>query len=170
MIDRTLIEDYLLIVEDILFHPEFRKLNAFVHHGDTSVLEHSLKVSFIVYLIGSKKRKTDVVSLTRGALLHDFFLYDWHERKAVSGRKGLHGFTHPKTALNNAEKYFSLNPIERNMIRSHMWPLTFFHFPKCREARLLCRIDKIVSLKETLGILCLDPSIWQSLYAKVRLA
>lgn len=170
MIDPTLIEDYLCIVEDILAHDEFRKLNEFTQHGETSVLEHSLKVSFLVFLIGHKKRKIDVVSLTRGALLHDFFLYDWHEKKSKSGRKGFHGFTHPKTALINAEKYFSLNPIEKDMIRTHMWPLTLLHFPKYRESRLLCRVDKIVSLKETLRIPCLDSTVLRVIYSKAFIA
>ena len=45
--------------------------------------------------------KVNEKALIRGALLHDYFLYDWHIK-----RKGhhFHGFTHPATALRNAEK------------------------------------------------------------------
>ena len=39
---------------------------------------------------------------------------------------------------------------EENIIRSHMWPLTFWHYPQSREAVIVCLADKIVSTKETL--------------------
>ena len=38
----------------------------------------------------------DYVSVARAGMLHDLFLYDW--RKRENGRKGLHAFTHPKSA------------------------------------------------------------------------
>ena len=62
----------------------------------------------------------------------------------------LHGFFHPIVALKNAKLYFNdINLIEENMISSHMWPLTFRKIPKCREAFLLCMVDKYCSLLET---------------------
>ena len=45
------------------------------------------------------KLNCDKGSLVRGALLHDYFLYDWHQPHK---EYGLHGFTHPSTALRNA--------------------------------------------------------------------
>ena len=71
--------------------------------------------------------------------------YDWHIK-----RKGhhFHGFTHPATALRNAEKEYNLGDIERNIISRHMFPLTIVP-PMCREAWLVCLADKYCAVKET---------------------
>ena len=42
-------------------------------------------------------------------MLHDFFLYDW---RIKNGRKGLHAFTHGKTACKNASELFELSEKE----------------------------------------------------------
>ena len=61
----------------------------------------------------------------------------------------LHGFTHAKRALKNAEKEFSLNPIERDIIIRHMFPLNIKP-PKYRESIIVCIADKISATIETL--------------------
>ena len=82
-----------------------------------------------------------------GALLHDYFLYDWHDKYS---HEKLHGFHHPNVALENASREYQLTPRERDIIRKHMWPLTLFHIPRCREAWVVTTADKYCSLKETL--------------------
>lgn len=84
-------------------------------------------------------------SLVRGALLHDYFLYDWHQ-KDPSHR--LHGFRHPKTALGNAQRDYHLNWKEKNIIARHMFPLIPVP-PQCREAWIVCLADKWCALGET---------------------
>ena len=79
-------------------------------------------------------------------MLHDLFLYDW--RKKQYGRKGLHGFTHPKTSLENSLKLFCLNVKEKDMILKHMWPLTI-KLPKYKESYIVCLADKICVLRES---------------------
>ena len=79
-------------------------------------------------------------------MLHDLFLYDW--RKRENGRKGLHAFTHPKTAYENASKLFNLNDKEADIILKHMWPVTFFSFPKYTESFILTLVDKYCALSE----------------------
>ena len=118
----------------------------YIQHGTTTVFEHSVKVAYISLLIAHRlKLKVDYKSLIRGALLHDYFLYDWHENDA-SHR--LHGFRHAGFALRNAGRDFSLGPIERNMIASHMFPMNLV-LPRFRESLLLCLADKICSFCET---------------------
>ena len=90
--------------------------------------------------------RVDGESLLRGALLHDFFLYDWH---TVGRQYGLHGFTHPATALKHARQRFRLSHKAENVIASHMWPLTLRRLPRCKEAAAVCLIDKCCSLAET---------------------
>ena len=89
-------------------------------------------------------------AMIRGALLHDFFLYDWHDKEHISIFK-LHGFYHPGIALKNAEREFELSSIERDVIKKHMWPLTIVP-PSCREAWIVTMADKYCSLMETLHI------------------
>ncbi|HEX3040255.1 MAG TPA: HD domain-containing protein [Caproiciproducens sp.] len=124
-------------------------MSNFIQHANVSTLEHSVSVAYYSYLACRKLNlDVDYRNMIRGALLHDFFLYDWHLK---SDRKGLHGFTHPKTALENAEEHFSLNDMERDIIIKHMWPLTLTP-PKYREALIVSLSDKFCSLIETLRI------------------
>ena len=89
----------------------------------------------------------DEVSLVRGAFLHDFYLYDWHNCSNITH---WHGFKHPLIARYNADAVFQLNNKERNIIQTHMWPLTITQLPRCREACLVCLADKMSSSWETL--------------------
>lgn len=140
------LENFYSYCIDILNHPIYKELDKYIQHGRTTVYEHCFNVAIESYnYVLNKKKKYDLRSLVRGALLHDFFLYDWH---IVKGRKRFHGLRHNKIALNNSRKYFVLNKIEENIIYSHMWPLTFFAFPKYKEALIVNRIDKIISFME----------------------
>ena len=117
-----------------------------IQHGTTTVYEHCVQVAYESYLFAKEHQlQVEMEQLIRGALLHDYFLYDWHEK-----RKGhhFHGFTHPGTALKNAEKEYELGDIERNIISRHMFPLTVVP-PMCREAWLVCLADKYCAVKET---------------------
>jgi uncharacterized protein len=86
----------------------------------------------------------DYRSAARGGLLHDFFLYDWHIKKS---HEGLHGFIHPRVALENANKYFHLNDMEQDVICKHMWPMTIKP-PKYKEAYIVDAIDKYCAFME----------------------
>ena len=117
-----------------------------IQHGSTTVYEHSVGVAGASLKLAELFHiKVNEKALVKGALLHDYFLYDWHEK-----RKGhhFHGFTHPGTALKNAEKEYELGDIERNIISRHMFPLTIVP-PMCREAWLVCLADKYCAVKET---------------------
>lgn len=53
----------------------------FTQHRGTSVYEHSIGVAYTSYFIASHLPfRFDEQALIRGALLHDYFLYDWHEK------------------------------------------------------------------------------------------
>ncbi len=131
----------------ILSSPNFRKTAGFVQHGTTSCQQHCLAVARLsLRLAGRLRLRHDPASLVRGALLHDFFLYDWHLPQAS---RGLHGYTHPGTALANAEREFPLNAVERDIILRHMFPLTIVP-PRRVEAWLVCIADKLCSIGEIL--------------------
>lgn len=117
-----------------------------MQHGTTSIYRHSLNVAYTSLWIAEKyKLSLDVESLIRGALLHDYFLYDWH---VYDSSHRLHGFSHPQAALKNAEKDYTLNWTEKNIISRHMFPLVPVP-PQCREAWLVCLVDKWCALHET---------------------
>ena len=135
-------------IAEIIGAPEMQQTKHFVQHGKVSVFSHSVAVAEYSCRFARKMRlKVDFRSLARGALLHDFFLYDWHDDWDL-----LHGFKHPRMALKNANARFTLNKKERNIIRKHMWPMTFINIPTCKEAWLVCLVDKYCSLLETLKI------------------
>ena len=134
---------------ELLKSDDVQLMDTFIQHANVSCLEHSISVAYYSYLLSKKLNlRVDCQSIIRGALLHDFFLYDWH---LESDRKGLHGFTHPKAALENAEKHFLLNDMEKDIIVKHMWPLTLT-LPKYKESLIVCLSDKFCSLIETLRI------------------
>lgn len=138
------------IADEIIQHEEYQKLKNFIQHGKITCYDHSLSVAMRSYKLAiERNKKVNLDSLIRGALLHDFFLYDWH---SLSGRKRFHGFRHPKIAYQKAVEVFNINNIEKDVIISHMWPLTFFNFPKTSEAVIVLCSDKICSLQETLRL------------------
>ncbi|MCL1881630.1 MAG: HD domain-containing protein [Oscillospiraceae bacterium] len=135
-------------ITEILNNEEFRKSENYTQHGNVSVFSHSVAVAEYSCRFAQKlKLKVDFLSMIRGALLHDFFQYDWHDDWNL-----LHGFKHPKIALNHAVERFSINKRERNIIRKHMWPMTLLNIPTCKEAWIVCLIDKYCSLLETFKI------------------
>lgn len=139
--------EYKEIVSDILKHDKFLELKQY-HHHNSSVYDHSLKVSILAYKL-AKKFNLDYVSVARGALLHDFFLYDWKiEGERV--RKPLfkkHGFTHAKESLKNAKIYFQINKTEEDIIVKHMFPLNIAP-PITKESWLVTMVDKYYAIAE----------------------
>jgi len=128
-------------LQDILKNRVFQSMAGFRHHGEISCLAHTLQVGEIVYST-ARRWNLDYISATRGALLHDFYLYDWH-----IDSPGLHGLKHARIALENAGQFFDLNEIEQNAILRHMWPLTPIP-PRYPESLLVSLADKVSSYRE----------------------
>lgn len=124
---------------------------AFIQHGDVSVYDHVVSVAQqscrMADALARLGVRVDRASLVRGALLHDYFLYDWHD---PDPSHRLHGFRHPFFALANASHDFALTPREKNVIVRHMFPLVPVP-PACREAWIVCCADKVCALRETVG-------------------
>ncbi len=123
------------------------EMKQYLSHSDISVYTHAVKVAYTAYRFAVKYNiPCDLRALVRGGLLHDYYLYDWHDPN-----KGFrwHGFKHHRFALANAERDLPLTRRERNIIASHMFPLTFWSVPRCREAWMVTVADKIVASEET---------------------
>lgn len=131
----------------LLQHEKIKEMSNYMQHGDTSCYSHSLAVTYTSYLISLRLHMdVDHKSLIRGAMLHDFFLYDWHD---ASNHKRFHGFHHPRASFDNASTYFDLTLIEKDIILHHMWPLTPMP-PRTKEAYIVTLADKWCSIKETI--------------------
>ena len=133
--------------KDILDSKSIQIQKQCLQHGKRTVFEHSLAVALMCLTINEFLHlKLNERRLIRGALLHDYFLYDWHV-KDKSHR--LHGFRHPYFALENARKEYELDPVLEDMIVKHMFPLIPSP-PKYKESWVLCIADKICASKETI--------------------
>lgn len=151
-------EELYSYIKEIIESPIFLKLGEVIHHLE-SRKEHVLKVCCHSYLKSLKSKKCNRRSLAIGAILHDFFLYDWqkpgdfkfsdYDIKKNKVLPNYHGFAHHKIAAYNAEKYFPhlINEIVKDIILKHMWPLTIYT-PKYKESWIVCIVDKKCSLKD----------------------
>lgn len=141
-------KEYLEIVSFILNHPEFKKRKEYHHHENRSVYVHSLMVSYKSYKI-AKKLKLDYRSSAIGGLLHDFYYNDWQVNpKKVKKITEMHGFVHPKEALENSKKLFpsTIDNKIADIISKHMFPLTIKP-PRYLESWIITMVDKYVSLE-----------------------
>lgn len=125
------------------------QLASFTQHGTTSTLDHVIAVAYSSLAFAMNAGiKVDERALVRGALLHDYYLYDWHDHDAAPDN--WHGFTHPRHALNNAREDFpDLTPVEEDIILHHMFPLVPIP-PHTKEAWIVTTCDKACSTAETL--------------------
>ncbi len=121
-----------------------------IQHGTTSTYQHCLNVVLLSVLLAERfSIAVDLPTLVQGAMLHDFYCYDWHQ---PSPDHRWHGFCHPRLALCQALRYLDLEENCRGVILSHMWPLTLFHYPRSREAWLVCLADKYCALAESMKL------------------
>ena len=133
-------------LKKLLTDPKVRRLEEFPQHGGSNTLRHSVAVAMRSFELAEKLGwDIDEKELVRCAMLHDYYLYRIKD-KGLTAYK--HGTSHPEIAIRNAKKDFGLSSKEMSDMRSHMWPLTFTHPPRSKEAALLCLADKDVAIKE----------------------
>ena len=137
--------------KDILDSERFLSTRGHIQHGNITVHDHCISVARAsIKIADTLKLKCNKKELIRGALLHDYFLYDWHKGDAARP-ENLHGLYHPGIALRNASRDFDLTDREKDIIKKHMWPLTFIP-PVYREGWVVTVADKWCSTLETLKI------------------
>ena len=87
------LEDFSEVMNELHTKSRFSMTKKFIQHGDVSVYQHCIFVAYMSCRIANKfNLNVDKRSLIRGALLHDYFLYDWHDKNKPAK---FHGFTHP---------------------------------------------------------------------------
>ncbi len=144
-------DEMYAILSDIRSEEIVNEMKHYIHHGNVTIYEHCEHVARLCYDMNrSLKLNSDLRVLLVGAMLHDFYLYDWH--RVDDGSHRLHGYRHAATACRNAKKYFDIDDKIYQVIYSHMWPLNLGRIPQSKEAWILCLSDKCVSLYETLRL------------------
>lgn len=146
---RTLVNEH---GHDIIAHEHMHIERGCYQHGCITTFAHSLRVACLAVWFADRLHlwnRVDLRSLIRAALLHDYFLYDWHDWD--NGEHRLHGFTHGRTALRNALRDFELNAVERDSIAHHMFPLTPTP-PSYIEGYLVTLADKVSATRETVSL------------------
>ena len=130
---------------EILLSEGMQRMRTFQQHGTTTVFAHCVHVACMSLLIAERLHvQVDERAMVRGALLHDYFLYDWHiSRKDHRWN----GFRHAGTALRNATRDFELTDVEQDVIKKHMFPLNPA-LPSYRETAIVSLADKICAVRE----------------------
>ncbi len=142
--------DYLNCVYDLMRDPAVQSMRLLPQHrAGVSCYRHSVLVSYsswrVCRALGLNER-----AAARGGLLHDLYLYDWHDRASHPGIR--HATQHPEIALRNARARFDLTGTEADIIRSHMFPLPPTRVYHCLESLVVSTMDKLCAAAELLGL------------------
>ena len=134
--DSDLAIDFYLCIRDLINTDEVGRLGNITQHMSVSRLQHSINVAYYSYLI-CEFFGLDSRAAARGGLLHDLFYYDYRELQLGV----MHIIYHPEEALRNASKLCELSDLEKDIIRSHMWPASV-HRPGYKESHVVSLVDK----------------------------
>ena len=139
-------KEFFDLMRDLYYSDEVQGLKIYPQHSSINRLDHITSVTYTSYC-WAKKAGLDVRATVRGAILHDLFYYDWHD-KAMWHRP--HGYKHPRFAMLNAKVLNKdITPKEENIILRHMWPLTVIP-PKYKEGMVVSLCDKYCATRELL--------------------
>ena len=133
-------EEFERIVSPISEIEEFNRLKFITHHGITRY-DHSMRVAYFSYKV-SKALKLDYKEVTEAALLHDFFLDEVNHESRVERLRH-----HPECAVKNASKYIDLTEKQVDIIKTHMFPVTFAP-PKYLESWIVDLVDDFAAVYE----------------------
>lgn len=133
-------KEFYSLIESVINNEEFQKTKKITHHGITRY-EHLLRVSFYSYKV-TKFLRLNYKEATRASILHDFFLEETKDDNKVHALR-----RHPGYALENASKYYDLTDLEKDIIKTHMFPVTFTP-PKYLESWVVDLVDDIAGIYE----------------------
>ncbi len=142
-------EGFWEAIEDLVATKEVQGLGDISQHSpDANRYEHSIYVAYTSYRL-CKKLNLDARSAARGGLLHDFEI-----RRLVKQPPSpiVMFFIHNDIALDHANLLFSLSHKERDIIQSHMWPITPWAPPSYIESLIVNMADTYCATAELLGL------------------
>ena len=102
--------------------PRVLEMDQYIQHGCVTTYQHCRNVARVSFWINRRFHVgADETALAVGALLHDFYLYDWHCAGRFQHCRGLrtlfkmHGFIHPLLARENADPAQSYAPLQEQI-------------------------------------------------------
>lgn len=128
------------IVKPLLDSCPFEETKKNKHHGITRY-EHSMRVAYFSYIV-TKFLRLDYKETTEAALLHDFFTDEVKDKNGIARLR-----QHPSCAVENAKEYFELSAKQEDIIKTHMFPVTFTP-PKYLESWIVDLVDDVASIYE----------------------
>lgn len=135
------------IFQDFFHNEKIRKMITIPMHRGSNCFIHSFKVAKLAIKRALRHKVVDLKAVLVGAILHDYYLYDWRVDK---DKKMSHLSAHPYIAIKNAEKDFDIDEDIKKIIKSHMWPINIKDFPSSKEARIVTLADKSVAFIEAM--------------------
>ena len=137
------------IYQSFIFNEKILRMKEIPMHRGSNCYEHTFKVvkRAIHHCEISKKKNINPEVVLVGAILHDYYLYDWRvDRSKIK----THAKQHELIAAENAIKDFGISKEIKEVIETHMWPINIKNYPKSREAKIVSINDKLVALCEAL--------------------
>ncbi len=135
------------IYQSFLHDEKIMRMKDVPMHRGSNCYVHSFRVAKLSIKRAIRHFKGNLKHILIGAILHDYYLYDWRVEK---DKKSKHLKSHPRTAIKNAENDFEIDEDIKNIIKTHMWPINFKDFPSSKEARIVTLADKTIAFKESM--------------------
>lgn len=137
------------LYQSFLNNKKILKMKEIPLHRGSNCYEHCFKVAkkSMRRAISSHKKNLNYDAILVGAILHDYYLYDW---RIDHKKRKRHGRNHPYIAASNSQRDFAISDEVKKIIESHMWPINMKEFPQSKEAKIVSICDKMVSLCESL--------------------
>ena len=132
-------DEFNRLISPIVQNEEYQKTKFCTHHG-LNRYDHMVRVAYYSYKI-TKILHLNYKETTKGAILHDFFFNEEENNKVVRL------IEHPEIAYINASKYFDLSSLEEDIIKTHMFPITFTP-PKYMEGWIVDFVDDASAIFE----------------------
>ena len=135
------------IYQRFLNDERIKRMEEIPMHFGSNCYVHSFKVAKLAIKKALKKKEANLEDILIGAILHDYYLYDWRKDKV---RKKNHS-KHPFVAIENAERDFQINDRVKRIIACHMYPLNKEYKPTTIEEKLVASCDTSVATREFLS-------------------
>ena len=135
------------LYQSFLHDEKVMRMKEIPMHRGSNCYYHSFKVAKKAIKNALRHKNVNLEVILVGAILHDYYLYNWRENKRLLKK---HGKNHPYIAAQNAEQDFHISEKVQKAIKSHMWPINIKEFPNSKEARIISVADKTIALRESL--------------------